>query len=66
MEIKIFFSKEEINELNSYANRIKIIFKDYILQGKTLLLEWSYAFNSNTNLEAIGDRYLVFYEVREI
>lgn len=61
-----FFSKEEINELNNYASRIKIIFKDYMLQGKTLLLEWSYAFNSNTNLEPIGDRYLVFYEVREI
>lgn len=61
-----FFSKEEINELSHYADKVKIVFRDYMVQGKTLLLEWSYAFSANTNLQPIGNRYLVFYEIREI
>lgn len=61
-----FLAESEINELYSYAKKVRLIFKDYIIQGKTLLLEWSYAYDTNINRQPIGDRYLVFYEIREI
>lgn len=63
---KNFLTLDELNELNYYAKKIKNIFKNYIVQGKTLLLEWSYAVNTNNKSEVLGDQYLVFYEIREI
>ena len=61
-----FLDKDEDLELSNYAEKVRKIFRDYFYSGKTLLLEWSYAFNTDINKNAIGDKYLVFYEIREI
>ncbi|MCM0648252.1 hypothetical protein NBE98_07685 [Clostridium swellfunianum] len=70
-DLKIFgdekFLKEyELNELYLYAGKIRRIFKRYITEGKTLLLEWSYAYKTDVNNSPIGEKYLVFYEIKEI
>jgi hypothetical protein len=61
-----FFKKNELDELLQYSNKVKSIFRRFILSGKTLLLEWSYAYKTDANNEPIGDKYLVFYEIKEI
>lgn len=61
-----FLGKTELSELYTYAERIKKIFRRYIASGKTLLLEWSYAYKSDINNCPIGEKYLVFYEIKEI
>lgn len=61
-----FFSNKEINELLSNVKKTRYIFREDLLEGKSVLLEWSYASNCNTNNEAIGEQYLVFYEARTV
>lgn len=59
-----FISEKEIEEFKKYANIVKRMYRKEFLQGKDLLLEWSYAYDTDVNETRIGDRYLVFYEVR--
>lgn len=61
-----FLRKTELHELYTYADKVKKIFRRYILSGKTLLLEWSYAYNTDVNNCPIGEKYLVFYEIKEV
>ena len=61
-----FMSHEEINEIESYVREVKKLFRDDLLEGKSILLEWSFAYNCNKEKKRIGDRYLVFYEVRTV
>lgn len=61
-----FLTEAEIGELLNYASKVKSIFRGYLAEGKTLLLEWSYAFNTDTTRNVVGERYLVFYEIRAI
>lgn len=63
---KSFLSNNEMEELHFYATNIRKKFRDYMTTGKTLLLEWSYAYNTNIDKTPVGDKYLVFYEIREI
>lgn len=63
---KKFISSDELEELYTYADKVKKIFRNYIVAGKTLLLEWSYAYKTDIQNKPIGDRYLVFYEIKEI
>jgi hypothetical protein len=63
---KEFLSDQELEELRAYNNKIRRKFRDYMISGKTLLLEWSYAYNSDIYKKPKGDKYLVFYEIREI
>ena len=44
--------------------KISAIYKNELLEGNTILLEWSFASSCNLNKEPIDDPYLVFYEVR--
>lgn len=63
---KNFISESELNELLRNANKAKAMFRDSLLEGKSALLEWSYAYQCNYNKEKIGDKYLVFYEARTV
>lgn len=63
---KDFISEKELNELLINVPRIKNIFKEYLLDGKSVLLEWSYAYNCDKNKNIVGNKYLVFYEVRTV
>lgn len=61
-----FISQCELNEIMSHVPKIKAMFRDYLIEGKSVLLEWSYAFNCDKDKNLIGDQYLVFYEARTV
>ncbi|MEG6616637.1 hypothetical protein V6C27_09450 [Peptococcaceae bacterium 1198_IL3148] len=59
-----FLTMQEIDELLRYAARIRVKYKDYIFDRSSVMVEWSYAINTDINRKPIGERYLVFYECR--
>lgn len=61
-----FLSEKEISEIKTWANRVRGMFRDDIAEGKSILLEWSYAVNTNAKKEKLSDPYLVFYEARTV
>lgn len=61
-----FFKPEELEELIKQATKVKGKFRDSLIQGNSILLEWSFAFNTNKNGIKLGQKYLVFYEIREL
>lgn len=61
-----FLEAEELNELTSYVKEIKRLFRDELTEGKSALLEWSYAYKCDIEKNRKGDRYLVFYEARTV
>lgn len=61
-----FFDDDELKELIQQSMKIRGKFRDALNQGNSVLLEWSFAYNTNKDKERIGEKYLVFYEVREI
>lgn len=63
---RYFLEEHEIDELLKYAARIRGMHRDTIFANSSVLVEWSYAFNTNARREIIGDRYLVFMECRTI
>lgn len=63
---KHFVNDEEIAELLLNAKRVKKMFRDELIEGKSILLEWSYAYQCDINRDKIGDCYLVFYEARTV
>lgn len=61
-----FLTEDEINEITSYVRYLRNTFRDDLLDGKSILLEWSYAYNCDRHKQTIDQRYLVFYEVRTV
>ncbi|MDI9500426.1 MAG: hypothetical protein QM236_06345 [Bacillota bacterium] len=61
-----FLTPEEIRELMRYSAVIRGRFREEISGGASVLAEWSYAYNTDIHRRPIGDRYLVFYELREL
>ncbi|MCL2249241.1 MAG: hypothetical protein FWC13_08215 [Oscillospiraceae bacterium] len=61
-----FLESSEISELLKYSNRVKMKYKNLLIEGQSLFLEWSYSFCSDINKNPIGDRSLVFYEIRSV
>lgn len=61
-----FLSETERKMLLSYVREVRRAFRDEMLTGKSILLEWSFAQNCNLNKHPVGDEYLVFYEARSI
>ena len=61
-----FLSEEEKNYLLIYVGEIRKLFRDDLAEGKSVLLEWSFAQNSGINKTPIGREYLVFYEARTV
>lgn len=61
-----FLESREKEELLSTVKEIKKSFRGNLLEGQSILLEWSFAQNCDLNKNPIGKEYLVFYEARTI
>lgn len=61
-----FLKEHELKELQRYVARVRVKYKDYIFDKSSIMLEWSYAINTDVNKRPIGERYLVFYELRRL
>jgi len=62
----LFLTDDEITELRNYARKIKAVNRDYIFAESSVMVEWSYAVNTNVKREIIGGRYLVFTECKVV
>jgi hypothetical protein len=63
---RTFMEPEELEELLGYGSVIRGRFRDDINEGGSILAEWSYAYSTDISRQPVGDRYLVFYELRGI
>lgn len=64
---KDFLGSQELDDLLANANKVRKLFRDYLLEGKSVLLEWSLASNYLVfEGQDEDDCYLVFYEARTI
>ncbi len=63
---EFFLTAEEKNQLLSQVPEIRKIFRDDLTEGKSVLLEWSFAQDCGVNKEPLGEEYLVFYEARTV
>lgn len=61
-----FFSETEISKLLSYVNMLKNRYRDYLLEGKSVFLEWSFSYKSTVDKKKMGEKTLVFYEIRTV
>lgn len=61
-----FLSDEELDKLLVNVKKVRHMFRDELLEGKSILLEWSYASNCNIDGESSSEQYLVFYEARTV
>lgn len=61
---KEFLLAEEVEELLKYSAVIRGRFREELIEGKNIFAEWSYAYSTDKNNRPIGDKYLVFYELR--
>lgn len=61
-----FLTDDEIKELLKYAGIARGFHREYIFDQTSVLLEWSYAINTDINKHQVGKNYLVFYECRTI
>ncbi len=61
-----FFTPNELKVIKQNIPRIKHVFRDVLTSGKTVLFEWSFAFNTDVKKKAIGKEYLVIYEARTL
>ena len=58
--------KNEIEELLKNARKVKNMYRDELLEGRSILLEWSYASDCDAEHKIVNKPYLVFYEVRTV
>ena len=61
---KAFLGNDEISELLGYGSVLRGRFRGELSEGRSILAEWSYAYSTDTRRQPIGERYLVFYELR--
>jgi hypothetical protein len=59
-----FFEDEEIDTLLYYGKLLHGKYKKDIILGREIYLEWSYAYKSTVDSKPVGEKYLVFYEMR--
>lgn len=63
---RTFLSEEELSQITKGIPTIRKSFRDELLEGKSVLLEWSLAQNSDLDSRPVGEEFLVFYEMRTI
>lgn len=63
---RTFLSEEELTQITREIPTIRKNFRNELLEGKSILLEWSLAQNSNVNGRPEGEEFLVFYEMRTV
>lgn len=63
---KEFLTEDEKKEILRHVPEIRRLFRDELIEGKSILLEWSFAQDSSADKEPVGEEYLVFYEARTV
>lgn len=63
---KEFIKENELQELLYNTRKVKSVFRDILIEGKSVLLEWSYACECDIDKNKLGESYLVFYEARSV
>ena len=63
---KDFLNLTEQEELLTHVPEIRKLFRDELLEGKSVLLEWSFANSCDNKKNPVGKEYLVFYEARTV
>lgn len=63
---KGFLSEEQFDTILKYVNAVKRSFKDDLIEGKSALLEWSFANKCDKEKKPVEDEFLVFYEARTV
>lgn len=61
-----FLNNNELEELLRCGSVMCGRYRQELTEGKSILAEWSFAYNTDTRFKAIGERYLVFYELRTV
>jgi len=61
-----FVNKSELTELLKYASMVKRRFRTILMEGKSVFLEWSYAYISDIDKLPVGNKKLIFYEIRSV
>lgn len=61
-----FMRETEIEQLLKHVPEVRKLFRDDLLEGKSALLEWSFALSCNEKKEPVNAPYLVFYEARTV
>lgn len=61
-----FLSKNELKCISSNVPTIRRSFRNDLLEGKSILLEWSLAQKSDLEKAPTGEEFLVFYELRTV
>lgn len=59
-------SAGEIDELVGYAQRVRTRYRDDLLSGKSLFLEWSHACQYDLQRQTSSGSELIFYELRSV
>jgi len=63
---RAFLLEEELAQIMRGLPTIRKNFRDELLEGKSVLLEWSLAQNSDVDRRPVGEEFLVFYEMRTV
>lgn len=61
-----FLNEAQIENIKKNVAAVRRTFKDDLLEGKSALLEWSFANKCNINKQPVDDEFLVFYEARTV
>lgn len=61
-----FLRSDETKQILDNVALVKHLFRDDILEGNSILLEWSFAYDCDFDRNIIGEKYLVFYEARTL
>jgi len=61
-----FLDSTELDDILQHISVIRLKFRDLLFEGKSILLEWSFAYNTDTNRRPLNGKYLVFYEIRAV
>jgi len=61
-----FLSINELGELKRWSQKMRRLYRDIIFSGDILLLEWSFAVDTNIDHERLGEKHLVFTELKSM
>lgn len=61
-----FLSEYEIKQLRKYEEIFKKRYRNVLSEGSSVFAEWSFAFNTDVSCKPIGNKHLVFYELRSV
>lgn len=63
---KNFITEKELDTFRICAKKIWFSFREELLNGRSILLEWSIASDCDRQYKKVGDEYLIFYEIRSV